>query len=638
MKKMYLCALALCLAPAAALAADATLPEVVVTATRHAEEASGVVANVTVISQEQIAQSKATSVPEILRLQAGVQVNDIGGSGRNITVDLRGFGETAALNTLVLVDGRRINQFDLSGTDWMLIPVERIERIEIIRGGRASVLYGDNAAGGVVNIITRQGGETAAELTVAGGSYDTLRSGAVLQTGNDKLAVNLSGTYSYTDGYRDNSDNIYRDGGASLSYYATDRLALTLSGGWHDDSASLPGGLRESDFAAGASRTDTTNPDDYSTVEDQYVAGKVEADFLTNSVLLLDLSYRLRDALSSNSGWDWTSDMTSMSLSPRLVIGETLGGRPNTLTLGYDYTHALNDISDGFYKLTKMNQGYYLNDELTVVDGLRLSAGFRHDSVDYRFAPSVPNETSMDENLYTLGASYDIQKETTVFASYARSFRYPVLDELYNYFWNTISTDLQGQTADNYELGLRHACDSGLTASLTLFLVDTDDEIFYNPYLWTNQNLDGTTRRQGVELAVAKEFERFTLRGSYTYTAAGIDGGGFDNKDVPGVAAHKATAGAVIRLPYNLTLGLDGVYVGERHFISDFNNDFDKMDDFLVVNANLTYRYQKFSIFAKVNNIFDTEYEEYGAIHWSGEPGYYPSPEANFLLGLKAEF
>ena len=77
------------------------------------------------------------------------------GNRRNYRVDLRGFGETAQSNTLVLVDGRRINQADLSGTDWALIPIDRVKRIEIIRGGRGSILYGDNAAGGVISARTK---------------------------------------------------------------------------------------------------------------------------------------------------------------------------------------------------------------------------------------------------------------------------------------------------------------------------------------------------------------------------------------------------------------------------------------------------------------------------------------------------
>jgi iron complex outermembrane recepter protein len=133
------------------------MDEVVVTASRFQEEIKTIPANVTVINTENIKNSTARNIPDLLRSQVGVHVNDITGNGRSFSVDLRGCGIAATTNTLVLVDGRRINQPDLSGTDWSLISLDRVERIEIIRGGRGSVLYGDNASGGVINIITKQG-------------------------------------------------------------------------------------------------------------------------------------------------------------------------------------------------------------------------------------------------------------------------------------------------------------------------------------------------------------------------------------------------------------------------------------------------------------------------------------------------
>jgi len=133
---------------------EVTLEKVVVTATRDAEEIRKIPANVTVITKKQIEESYAETVVGLLRDQVGVVVKDIYGNGKSATVDIRGFGETAPPNTLVLVDGRRVNQIDLSGVDWTQIPLHQIERIEVVRGS-GSVLYGDNAVGGVINIITK---------------------------------------------------------------------------------------------------------------------------------------------------------------------------------------------------------------------------------------------------------------------------------------------------------------------------------------------------------------------------------------------------------------------------------------------------------------------------------------------------
>jgi iron complex outermembrane receptor protein len=224
------------------------MDEVVVTATRYEERISSVPAHMSVITEEDIKNSTARSIPDLLRTQPGIQVSDLTGNGRNFTVDIRGFGETAGLNTLVLVDGRRINQPDLSGADWTLIGLHRVKRIEIIRGGRGSVLYGDNAAGGVINIITKEGEAFHAGAEIAGGSYDTFRSKAYVSGSAHNLSYAFSGSYLDSDGYRDNSETDPKDIGANLNYFVSDKIRFNLSGDYHKDKTGLPGAIKKSDL------------------------------------------------------------------------------------------------------------------------------------------------------------------------------------------------------------------------------------------------------------------------------------------------------------------------------------------------------------------------------------------------------
>jgi len=161
------------LAPAAlAQSTDA----VIISATRFPEDARRLPASVTVLDAADIEASAARTLPELLAEQAGLTMKDFYGNNAAATsVDLRGFGVTGTQNTLILVDGRRVTDIDLSGVQWAAIPVSAIERIEILRGTGA-VLYGDGATTGVVNIITRsplkQG--RRAEAAVRAASYDTL--------------------------------------------------------------------------------------------------------------------------------------------------------------------------------------------------------------------------------------------------------------------------------------------------------------------------------------------------------------------------------------------------------------------------------------------------------------------------------
>src|SRR4029077_14940662 len=110
-----------------------------------------------IITEEDIARSPAQNLPDILSREVGVQVQHLFSStnGSRDTVDLRAFGAFAQSNVLILVNGRRYQDFDLQGFDFSSIPINSIERIEITRGNSGTVVYGDGAIGGVINIVTK---------------------------------------------------------------------------------------------------------------------------------------------------------------------------------------------------------------------------------------------------------------------------------------------------------------------------------------------------------------------------------------------------------------------------------------------------------------------------------------------------
>ncbi len=652
--KIFIVSIILAAALPAFAEAQIKLEEVVVTATRHEEKTTDVPASVSVITEKDIENSTAQNIPDLLRTEAGVQVNDITGNGRSYTVDLGGFGETATLNTLVLVDGRRINEADLSGADWMDIPLARVKRIEIIRGGRGSVLYGDNATGGVINIITKEGpAGLKAGGTIAAGSYGTFKTDAFAGGTAKDFSIRLSGNYITSDGYRDNSKTDSKDLGLNATYYLKDFMKIDFSSGYHRDHSGLPGALKESDFAAGASRTDSIYPNDYSKTEDYYVAMNPEIYLPGDNVLRLDTSFRRRDFSSFSSG-DWgnflgDSILKTTAFSPRVILKQDLAGTRNMLTTGVDYEKNDEDIvndslffgeqSLGTFDLKKEDVGYYAHDELTVRDNLHLSGGYRHDRAGFSFSPSSPASISMSKDVYTAGINYVFFKKSYAYISYSRSFRYPVLDELYSFITNTVNPDLIPQTSDDYETGVRYYLTDNITANANVFLLDTEHEIIYNPVTYENENLDGATRRKGVELSFdAKAASWLTVRGSYTYMSARIKAGMFAGKDIPNVPNNKATADLVFHVAKGADAILNGVYMGKRPFISDFSNDFSDQASYVVLNAKFAYRWKSLRAFLDVNNLTNKEYSEYGVIGgFPLEKGFYPSPKRNFLVGLSVD-
>ncbi len=638
-----------------ALAEEETtsLEEIVVTATRYEEKLTNVPAFVTVITEEDIQNATAQNIPDLLRTEIGIHVNDIAGNRRYFTVDLRGFGETAPSNVLVLVDGRRVNQADLSGVDWTQIPLERVEKIEIIRGGSGSVLYGDNATGGVINIITKEGDKFRVGGKLALGSYDTFKSDVYVSGSLNSLSYYLSGRYLTSDGYRENSDTEAKDLGLNMGYYAKDFMKFNFSSGYHKDNTGLPGALKESDFAAGASRTESKNPRDFADVEDYYFKAGPEIYFFDESIFKIDISFRKRAWLSFSSG-DWgnflgDSEIETVALSPQILLKSHISGAKNSLILGIDYQKADNNIvnkslffgfsSIGIFDLKKKNYGYYIHDEINIADILYLSGGYRLDRAEFTFKPSNPDRIAMDEDVYTAGINYTFYKKSYVYFNFARSFRYPLLDELYSFITNTVNIDLIPQTSNNYELGIRHYFADGLYAHLNFFRIDTDNEIFYNPMTFMNENLDGMSRRYGVEISLdAKATKWLTLRGGYAYLDATVKEGRFKGKEVPNVPKHKATLEVLSSLGKGFTVAINGVYIGERPFISDFSNAFSNQKSYVVLNSKIQYQWRSLRVFLDINNFTNKEYSEYGVIGgFPIEKAFYPSPKRNFLVGLSVD-
>jgi iron complex outermembrane receptor protein len=630
-----------------------SLDEIVVTASRYDEKLSNVPANVTVISEERILKSTAQNIPDLLRTEAGVQVSDMSGNRRYYNIDLRGFGETGLLNTLVLVDGRRVNQADLSGTDWAQISLDRVQRIEIIRGGRGGVLYGDNASGGVINIITKEGGnKLEAGGEVAAGSYSTYRvnafaGGPVIDT----LPFYVSGNYMTSGGYRDNSNLETKDLGMNVSYLGIKDLKIGLSTGYHQDNNRLPGALKESDLASGLPRTDTTHPNDYANVEDYYVKVSPEYFIGNNAALKMDMSYRKRTFASFSSGDQWNflgnSGIQTIALSPSATVKTDLTmDISNSLIVGADYQRSAEDIrnismfygflSTGEFKLRKTNYGAYIHDEVSFAKRVFLSGGYRRDAADFTFSPSSPDKLSLQANAYNVGINVRYLDKSYAYISYSKSFRYPVLDELYSYYTNTINTTFKTQTSDSYEIGARFYFADDIFAHLNLFRSDTRNEIIFNPVTFNNENLDGLARRNGAELSFSVKVTRdILLRGSYTYVDALIRGGMFSGKQVPNIPQHKAGVEGQYSPFKAFTVILNGNYVGTRRFISDFSNDYSKQKSYFVVNNKYKYKWKKVTLFLDINNITNQKYSEYGVIGgFPAEKAYYPSPGINFMSGL----
>ena len=221
---------------------DIVLEKIVVTPIRMEQSDYEATSNVTVIESKEIKSSGARNISAVLGQKTGINVYN-NSSDKTNKVDIRGFADASISNMLVLIDGRKVNSIDLSGTDWLEVPVEAIEKIEVLRGA-GSVLYGDNAVGGVINIITKKGaGKFSGKIGAMIGSYKTRQDDIEIQGRQKKVSYYFYSKYYDTKGYRVNSSLLTKDVNARVDLNATERLSFGLSAGWHKDDYGMPGGL-----------------------------------------------------------------------------------------------------------------------------------------------------------------------------------------------------------------------------------------------------------------------------------------------------------------------------------------------------------------------------------------------------------
>jgi iron complex outermembrane receptor protein len=653
---------------------EVTLTPVVVTATRIEQGIERVPANVTVIDEEDIRNSNAKTVVDLLRSEEGIVVRDLLGNGKTSQVDLRGFGEAGPYNTLVLVDGRRVNEIDLSGVDWTQIPLVQIERVEIVRG-TGGVLYGDNAAGGVINIITKMPSKKLQVTTgISAGSYGRHKEEAYINGGHENVAASLFASCEDTNGYRDNNDFRAKDIGGKIVYDLSEFLSFNLSGSYHADDYGLLSPLTEDELAA--DRTAGKPPFDEAEGTDQYLKLGIDLDLGGYGSIITDVSYRDRESeaefIDEVFGSLYTTELereaNTWAITPRHVWNGEIFGHANRLIAGVDIYWAELDLETFFgvdappvlsnvANAERDSYGFYFNNEFSLLDNLILSLGARHQQVRYNlsqedltgFLAPLDDTITNQENACSAGLTFLYYGKSSVFVRANRSLRFPLTDEMVETvevapftYQLQLNSDLEPQIGQHYEVGVRHYFAPDILGKLTLFRAQIKDEIFLDkinfPPFGSNVN-HPETQHQGIEIGSKAEiFNKLTVFGNYSYTKATFEKDPFKDNDIPAIPKHKANAGFRIHdIVPGLVFSADYNYVGSSYAISDQTSQYDKLDDYYTINAKLSYEWKRLDVYVGVNNLMDHEYSEYAVIGSTGL-NFHPAPERNWVGGLMVVF
>jgi len=677
-----------------AFAADSDAPvevrtdEVVVTATRFPETDLNRPINMTVISREKIERSPAKTVPEVLAAEVGFVNSELfGNNGANTSVDLRGFGVTGGQNTLILVNGRRVNDIDLSGVKWSSIPLAAVERIEVVRGS-GSVLYGNGAVAGVVNIITRTSLDETHPAAV-GARYGELNTREAKVNANyrsDKLGLSVSGLSYSSDGYRDNNENdesnvhfdARRLGEANdVSFQAgTDRQYIRLPGGRFVQPSV---GLNELED----DRRGTSTPLDYATRDGAYatlgMSSRQEFGYVD-----AELGYREKAQTSYFyfGGFpDYReTDLDVWSLTPRVKLPAVLAGRDNQLVLGvdvYNWDYALRLSNDPQNIATPINRvraeqqniGIYLHDTFKLSDPMTLSFGWREEwqTIDATddYDPTAPGagfgsgaadgQQDLHEYAYDLGLRYGLDNGWATTIKTGRSFRFATIDEIYETS-PTFAQEFQflrPQTAESVDIGVERRWDSRMLRA-TVFLIDVEDEIRLDAYSTGigNTNLP-PSRRKGVELESAMSLGDVGVKLTYAYTDARflegvLPGSGFTSVDVdiagktvPLVPRDKVTINADWAISGRSMLTAAFRYVSDQYMDNDEPNDFyTRIPAYSVVDVKLAHQRDGWRYGFVVNNLFDEEYYTYAVRSQFVADRYsaYPLPERTVTVFAEYRF
>jgi iron complex outermembrane receptor protein len=661
-----------------------TLKEVVVTATRDEQETRKTPANITVITAEDISKSGATTVVEVLDKLESVQFHTSSGNSSQAYIDMRGIGgDNPYGKTLVMLDGRRLNRVDMASIDWLQMPVDTIERIEIVRGP-GSVLYGDAAIGGVINIITKKGqGELKFNTSVLVGSYglNDERAGVTGATG--KWTYAATGENNFNFGYRERSKYSAQGGGFDVGYSANDLLNVSLGVSFNKIDYQMPGALTKEQMEQNPRQYQnyplalfsTATPDDDG--RDKYTNvnlgiksfwgswGQVEINFL----------YGKKDLQVNMSSWSSYSDANAdtFGVTPKYILAKEIFGFQNKVIVGVDYYYE--PYKKDFYldrertvnkstaNLERNSLGYYARDEFSLLKNLILSGGYRSERTDISgsntdfFTPSnnfTDMKNTYNAEAYEAGLTWLWGNKSKAFTKYATVYRIPFLEEVASFNgFNTgtlFNTNLKQEKGVSMESGTEFYPLENLKIGLTIFRMDMEDEIQWvstGPFTGENQNA-GKTRHDGAEISLSYLWEKYArLYGNFTYHKATYEDGAYNKKELWLVPNRMANVGLEIYLPYNLTLRPEVRYVGDSFLSQDYNNIAEKLDSYTLINLYLSYKppFGKIHMtaFFGVENLGNVNYASLGSYnvpaYGVGAPNtYYPMPGIVFKGGLSFEF
>lgn len=598
--------------PAFAQSSGSTdLDAVVVTATRTAQTQDQTLAPVTVIDRAEIDRLQPNSIQELLRGTPDLQIVNNGGPGKATTLFLRG---TESDHVLVLVDGLKIGSATAGLASIQDIPVDEIERIEIVRGPFSS-LYGSEALGGVIQIFTRHGqGPFKPNASLGVGSYRHLDATAGFSGRSGAGWYALQASHENTNGINSCKLGAY-EAGAGCFADQPDR------DGYRNNALSLRGGYKFSDAWDGDAqflRTQGHNEYDGSTSDSsdtvtQVAGGKLRYQPTENVDVKLNVGQtadRSTDYLQGDyaSRFDTRRDLGSLQTD--------IGAGGGLYTVGFNFQRDQVTSSGDFDRDHRLNRGLFGQWQQTF-GAQSLQASVRRDD----------NSQFGGKNTGSVLYGYDLSKTLRVTASYGTAYKAPTFNELY--YPNYGNPNLAPETAQNVELGLRGTPGWG-TWSISAFRNNVSNLISYDGTLTDAQHPFGQpnnidrARIRGAEGSIGATLAGWALKANATWLDPRNDAGGFNSGNL---LPRRARRFGNLDADHSFGAFSAGatVFVSSARF-DDVGNTH-RLGGYTLTDLRLGYTLTPdWKLQLALKNVFDKDYET---------ARYYNQPGRNFMLTLK---
>ena len=599
---------------------------------------------------EQIQASGAATLYDFLAQQTSLNVLSSFGNKATPSINLRGFGnENGYQNVVITVDGQRLNNIDQSSQLLGAIPLGNIERIEIAKGS-GSVIYGDGATAGAIQIYTKK--KTGVTVSTSLGNYGQKNS--YINAGISEQHIDLSASLAHDsfDGFSKKDASGHRDQSTSntqnvkLTIKPIDGLKLFAEGTASRNDIRYISPLTRAQFKDDPRNVGLNflgNPSTFTHQSLDTDQWKIGTEYQINDAFKLSATHFREDKTSAFPGfvsdYDYESNDIALSFNNDIV----------SAILGYQNFDGDRKTTDN--TTTKDNSAFFVQSEYRptwLSESLTVSAGARQEKVKYRFSPTVGNELKDSDDLdaWDIGANYRFTPELSAFANYNQSYQAPDIDRFFAQDFSLfpiVTTQFNGfikpAKVKTLNVGLNHVI-SNNRLKITTFYADLNDEFFLLKPAFFNRNLD-KSHKYGLEV---QDYFKFNsqLNASliYNYTRSIIDrenddGNLIRNKDLPGAPKHTLVANLNYQFLNAVNLNLNHTWRSKAYAFDDFQNNFDqRQSSYNSTNIALNYQYKNVNLFTSISNLF----EEENSIQIN-DSGLYPVDFVRtWRVGMRADF